>query len=198
MSGAIRLAVLAALFATGCATEGGQPSEYLDKQTGVTVRASEAPLIYAHEVPEIAANVRDYLSVGAVEVINMSNRRYYLVCVSWSTVDRARAGIGPAPIPDRLVWSVPGMTREYTPVSHDARSLGVSEPQFRPPSGYVGESWYEVPTADLRSFAAAAPGSIALRSDAGSVNYVTWDAAIEPLRVFVRDLPESQTGASRH
>jgi len=199
MARALQLAALTVLLVTGCATEGEHSaSEYLDQKTGVTVRASEAPLIYAHEMPEFAANVRDYLSIGAVEIINMSSRHHYLVCVSWSTVDRARAGIGSAPIPERLAWSAPGITREYSPVSHDARSLGVSEPQFRPPSGYAGESWYEVSPADLRSFATAAPGSITLRSDAGTVNYVAWNSAIEPLRVFVRDLPDSQSSPSRH
>src|SRR5258706_13862443 len=48
-----------------------QPHEYLDEQTGATVTAVDAPLVFARERSERAPNPRDYLSV----VASSDNRR---------------------------------------------------------------------------------------------------------------------------
>src|SRR5258705_6017476 len=45
-----------------------QPHEYLDEQTGATVTAVDAPLVFARERSERAANLRDYVSVVAASV----------------------------------------------------------------------------------------------------------------------------------
>lgn len=174
----------------GCAGEEPRPTEYLDQQTGVTIRTTAEPFVYAHAVPEIAANARDYLSLGAVEVDNMGTRKHYLVAVSWSTVDRI--GGGHAAVPDSLPLAVSGRELQLRPVSHDARSLGIGSAPFRPPSGMVGESWYLVTPADLRAFVAAPPAAITLPSDAGSASYLLWRSASSEFEEFVRDIPDAR------
>ena len=181
---------------SGCATERGGVTEYLDAKTAVTIRETSAPIVYAHEVPEIAANVRDYLSLGAVEVNNMGLRRHYLVLVSWSTIDR-RAGSAQVPRPERVELMVGGHRKELTPVGHEARPLGIGDPPFRPPSGYVAESWYSVTPADLRALAATPPAEIVLQQDGDSVSYVTWRSAAAELEAFVRDIPDAAPAATR-
>jgi hypothetical protein len=195
MSALSRLWPVAALLLGGCTTEGKRVNEYLDPQTAVTIRAAAAPFIYARDVPELAANVRDYLSLGAVEVNNMGARRHYLAVVSWSTIDRRRADGSPAPLPERIELTLAGKTRVLSLASHEPRSLGIGEPLFRPPSGYLGESWYAIMPADLRSFAAAPPDSIDLAAEGARASYVLWRRADADLEDFVRDIPDTATSA---
>jgi hypothetical protein len=175
----------------GCATKSAVTREYLDPQTAVTIRAVATPLIYAHEVPQLAANVRDYLSVGAVEVNNMGKRQHYLAVVSWSTVDRKRAAIAPPPLPERLRMTLGGTVRELTPASHEPRSLGIGEPLFRPTGGYLGETWYVVTVADLRAFAAARPDELEVADEPAIISYSVWKDAVAELADFVRDIPDA-------
>jgi hypothetical protein len=181
------LSLLAAIAA--CEAERPRVREYLDPQTAVTIRAMNAPFVYAREVPEIAVNVRDYLSLGAVEVNNMGTRKHYLVLVAWSTVDRGVARAQSASIPEHIQLTAGGRTLELAPVGHDARSLGIGDPPYRPPTGFVAESWYAVTTEELRRLAAAPPTEIVLRSDAATLSYSIWRAAPAELDAFVRDIP---------
>ena len=192
MSGRSWLWLVATLLLGSCATEDARVAEYLDPQTAVTIRAVATPFIYARDVPELAANVRDYLSLGAVEVNNMGARRHYLAVVSWSTIDRRRIG-APAPLPESLELTLAGKTRVLALASHESRSLGIGEPLFRPPSGYLSESWYKVTPADLRAFAASPPDSIDLAAAGGRLSYALWRRADAALEDFVRDIPDTAT-----
>ncbi|MBS0393819.1 MAG: hypothetical protein JSR54_04290 [Proteobacteria bacterium] len=189
--------VALAIVSGGCAAGGDRVTEYLDQQTAVTIRALAEPLVYAHEAPQLAANARDYLSLGLVEINNMGARRHYLALVSWSTIDRALAGAPRAPIPERIALNAGERTIELSPASHEARSLGIGGALFRPPSGYVGESWYAVDPGQLRALAAAPGFTIALESDDGSTPYVPWRAEDAALTEFVRDIPDAAAPARR-
>ena len=194
MSDRSRLWLVAALLLGGCASEGTRVNEYVDPQTAMTIRAVAAPFIYARDVPELAANVRDYLSLGAVEVNNMGARKHYLVAVSWSTIDRRLVDGSPA-LPERIELTLAGRTRALALASHESRSLGIGEPLFRPASGYRGESWYAVTPADLRALAAAPPDSIDMTADGARTSYGVWRRADAALEDFVRDIPDTVTSA---
>lgn len=180
------------LFLSACVDNSAtRVTEYLDPETAVTIRAVAAPIVFSHDAPELAANARDYLSAGLVEVNNMGKRVHYLALVSWSTVDRRRRGTTPAVTPGRVELLVAGKPREFTPVTHEPRTLGIGAAPFRPASGYVGESWYRLSVDDLRALSAAPPSSIALTNDATNpIEYELWRAATAELRDFVRDVPE--------
>ncbi|HUO81194.1 MAG TPA: hypothetical protein VMU00_13715 [Steroidobacteraceae bacterium] len=198
MSCARKLCCAAALLLGGCAAEQPRVHEYLDPQTAVTIRTLAAPLMFAHEAPELAANARDYLSLGVVEVDNMGARRHYLALVSWSTINRAHLGAASAPVPERIELTLGGQPRELAPVSHEPRSLGIGGTPFRPASGYVGEAWYAVTPAELRALAAAPAGPIVLLADGVRVTYGWWRGDEAALREFVRDIPgNAGTGPAR-
>ena len=182
--------LVATLTLAGCTASGPQVNEYLDPQTAVTIRALAVPLVYAHDAPAIAANTRDYLSLGVVEVNNMGTRKHYLAVVSWTTIDRHRVGVPPAPVPERVEMSIGGHARDLKPVSHEARSLGIGGALFRPPSGYVGEAWYAMTPADLRALAAELPDSVTILQDDGDVAYHSWRGDKPAFVEFVRDIPE--------
>ena len=189
----IVVSVLFVLVLSACAdTDRTRVSEYLDSETAVTIRAVAVPIVFAHEAPELAANARDYLSAGLVEVNNMGKRVHYLALVSWSTIDRHRPGATPAAIPGRVELLISGQLRELTPITHAPRSLGIGTVPFRPASGYAGESWYRLSVAEVRALSTDPPRSIALADDsANRVEYELWREATDELRAFVRDVPDA-------
>ena len=188
------LPLAAAVFVAGCASDAPRVNEYLDPQTAVTIRSLAEPLVYAHDAPELAANTRDYLSLGLVETNNMGRRKHYLALISWSTIDRHRVGIVAAPVPERVELDLGGKPLELAGASHEPRGFGIGGRLFRPPAGYSGESWYEVTPAQLRALAAAPPASIALDGDAGRISYLPWRAEARGLEEFVRDIPDAASG----
>src|SRR5258706_12201867 len=64
-----------------------QPEEYLDEQTGATVDVVDAPLVFARDRSERAANLRDYVTVAAAAVNRGGKLEYVLVAYVWSTLD---------------------------------------------------------------------------------------------------------------
>ena len=187
-----RLSLMASLLCLGaCVGESSAVNEYLDPRTAMTISATATPFIYAHDVPELAANVRDYLSVGAVETNNMGARRHYLAVVSWTTIDRGRAGLPPPAGVEALELELDGKTRTLQPQSHEPRSIGSGEPLFRPPSGYLSETWYEVKPSDLRAFAAAPPAMLRVLRDDGATDYAAWKRADDALKAFVEGIPDA-------
>lgn len=188
MSRFIPLLCLVAL--AGCATEGPRVSEYLDPQTAVTIRAVGTPYVYEHEVPEMGVNVRDYLSLGAVEVNNMGARKHYLAVVSWSTVDRGWVGAPPAPKPETLTLVLGGQPRGLALATHDRRSLGIGDAPITAPIGYVGESWYLVALKDLRAFSETPPESVDIEVDGRRATYSLWERGDAALTEFLRDTPD--------
>jgi hypothetical protein len=200
MRSAIRRGLAAAVFlllVAGCATDSPRVVEYLDPQTAVTIRTLATPILYARDVPELAANARDYLSLGIIEVNNMGARKHYVALVSWSTVNHANGATAPVPVPERFEMTLGGKSREFVPASHEPRSLGIGGMPFRPPSGYAGESWYAVTPAELRAFAAAPPETITLLQEQDRVGYRAWKAADAAVAEFVRDIPDAVSAAPR-
>lgn len=202
MSSASRLAVAALaalpLLAGGCVTEeSAAVQEYLDPQTAMTIRVVSEPFLYAHDVPELAANVRDYLSVGAAELNNMGARKQYLALISWSTIDRKRTGVAPLQLPEGMEMTLAGKDRAYPLTTHEPRSIGIGTAVLEPPIGYQGESWYLVSAADLRSFAAAPPPTIDVLAGGERVTYTLWKRADAPLAKFLDEMPTALTSTPR-
>ncbi|MGH8264254.1 MAG: hypothetical protein ACRET4_12300 [Steroidobacteraceae bacterium] len=82
--------ILAPLFlaSTLCALAGAatahDPIEYLDEKTAATVTAVHAPLVFARERRDVAANLRDYVTLVAASVNRSGNISYVLIAYFWS------------------------------------------------------------------------------------------------------------------
>lgn len=185
------------LLAAGCVTPEARVHEYLDSQTAATVRTTFKPFVYAHEFPQFAANARDYLSIAAVDVDRSGDHRYYVVAVSWSTIDWRRAGLAPPSPAERIEISLGGKLRALDAAGHNGRPLGVSEPVGQPTTGYLNESWYAVTPADLRLFAASPPASVTVVRDSDRMTYFSWERADAALAALVEDLPTPAGEAAR-
>ena len=193
MSRVLHYGLASLLLLGGCASGPTDVHEYLDQQTAITIRVVSAPAIYAHDAPELAANVRDYLSVGAVELNNMGTRKHYLALIAWSTIDRKRPGVPPVTLPERIEIKLGGQDRQFELATHEPRSIGIGEPVLRPDIGYLGESWYQVTPADLRAFAEAPPESIELVGTELHLTYVSWHREDAAFQAFVAEMPNPVT-----
>jgi hypothetical protein len=178
-------------------TEDALVREYLDPVTAMTVRLVAEPFVYAREVPELAVNARDYLTVGPVELNNMGTRRYYLALVAWSTIDRDRIGAPTPPLPERVEMALSGKDRELQSETHTPRELGSGLPVYAPPVGRLGESWLSVKPADLRAFSASPPETFDVVVDGTRLRYTLWRKEPKPLEAFVGSIPETLTPIHR-
>ena len=184
-SAAILLLLCGACAHTAPATEQALIREYLDPQTAMTVRVVAEPFIYGRDVPELAVNARDFVSLGAVELDNMGRHRLFLALVSWSTIDRARIGAPLPALPERLEIA----SREWPVASHTPRELGAGEPVLEPPVSRIGDSWFEVKAADLRDIAGHPPESIDVVVDGARHRYTLWRRADAAFAEFASTLP---------
>lgn len=176
-------------------------SEYLDPQTAMTVRLVAEPYIFGRDVPDLAANARDYVSLGAVELDNMGKHRYFLALVSWSTIDRARSGSALPALPARLAIGNGPSLREWAVTSHEPRQLGAGISVFDPPSGRFGDSWFEVKPADLRALAEHPPASIEVTLEGLRRTFTLWRDGQAALQEFAANLPadmQPARGRRRH
>ena len=73
-------AVILAVALSACTTLPGtaDPEEYLDPETAATISIVGKPLVFAHERPERAAHMRDYVTLAAAAV-NRSGKTDYVL-----------------------------------------------------------------------------------------------------------------------
>lgn len=103
-----------------------------------------------------AMNVRDYAEIGAIEINRMGTRNYYLLLISWSTIDRTAAES--ATIEGalaRITFWADDRPIQLTREAAAGSSVGLSRHAYALPTSAAVESWYPLTLATLRSLAAA-------------------------------------------
>ncbi len=79
----------------GCAVtpDPQSPREYLDQTTAATVIIVARPMVFAHEKPELAVHMRDYVTLAAATIDRSGKTDYVVIAYFWSTFDaHGRAG----------------------------------------------------------------------------------------------------------
>lgn len=151
------IALSLALALSACASNPQlQARTWLDERTAVTVTAQESPATFAREEQMRAMNVRDYADIGAIEINRMGTRSYYLLLISWSTIDRTateREAIEGALA--RITLWADDRPIELTREPATGSSVGLSRRPYILPTPAAVESWYPLTLAELRSLAAA-------------------------------------------
>jgi hypothetical protein len=170
------IALLAILAFAGCAEHELWPDERLDPKTAVNVTIMAEPWIFSRDVPMLAANARDYLSVGVVEANRAGTRAYWLGVIAWSTIDRSVLP-GPAtailPAKARLLW--PDTKLELVPDGKGRSAPGLTEPVFVDKDMNYTEAWYPLTTTQLAQLGKDAPISVSLIDETGQLTtYEPW------------------------
>ena len=186
-----RIAVLVAvLLALGtCVARAGskQPQEYLDEETAATITVVGDPLVFACAQPNLAANVRDYVTLAAAAVNRNGKISYVLIAYFWSTLDpRVRRDAMPSPEP--LVLQADDRRIELKLRGHSAHEAGIGMPVHAPPGAAVTPNVYGTDLATLRFVSEARRLTIVAESDGVPLGYELWEDRRTALRAFVHHM----------
>jgi hypothetical protein len=181
------VAVLLALGTCAALAGGKQLQEYLDEETAATITVVGEPLVFACPRPELAANVRDYVTLAAAAVNRNGKISYVLIAYFWSTVDpRLRRDAMPSPEP--LVLQADDRRIELKLRGHSAHEAGIGVPVHAPPGAAVTPNVYGTDLATLRFVAEARHLTIVADSDGAPLGYELWEDRRTALRTFVHHM----------
>jgi len=185
------VAVLAALGAGAALAGDKQPREYLDEQTAATITVVAEPLLFALPRPELAANVRDYVTLAAAAVNRNGKVSYVLIAYFWSTVD-PRLRPEPLPSPEPLVLQADDRRIELALRGHSAHEAGIGEAVHAPPGTAVTPNVYGTDLATLRFVTEARHLTLLADSGGTSLSYELWEDHRMALRSFVHHMNGDQ------
>ncbi len=188
---ALPVAVLAALGTCVALAGDKQPREYLDEETAATITVVAEPLIFACPRPELAANVRDYVTLAAAAVNRNGKVSYVLIAYFWSTVD-PRLRTEPLPSPEPLILQADDRRIELALRGHSAHEAGIGEPVLAPPGTAVTPNVYGTDLATLRFVTEARHLTLLADSGGTPLSYEVWEDHRMALRSFVRHMNGDQ------
>lgn len=184
------VAAALSLLLSACALESGQHARtWLDERTAATVTAQEPCPVFAHEDQARATSVRDYVQAGAVEVNRSGRRTYYLVLLSWSTLDHSPAerALLDAELARATLWA-DDRPIELKRIPEGRAAVGVETAPYAAPAPAALESWYPLGLSEIKSLAGAT--TLGLTAQAGDAPraYRLWKADGGGFAGFVRQL----------
>jgi hypothetical protein len=192
------LAVLAVGLAACTALPGVPgPQEYLDPTTAATISIVGKPIVFAHERPERAAHMRDYVTLAAAAVNRGGKTDYVLVAYDWTTFDEhGRSGETPTATAG-LVVAADDRRITLTLAGHSPHEVGIGTPVHPPPVSSTEPDVYRTDLETLRFIAAARHLAVLKRADAPSSAYEIWDDQRAALGALVTLLEGGQIGDPR-
>lgn len=170
------------------------PREILDPQTGATLSLVGRPLVFAHERPERAAHMRDYITLAAAAVDRGGKIEYDLIAYFWTTFDahglegepfqRRAAGLESKP----LTMAADDRRISLQPAAPNAREAGIGlAPDFAPPhAGMPVVYATDLPT--LGFLAAARHLAVLADAEDPSSAFELWADRRPALKQLVRSL----------
>lgn len=192
------LAVLAVGLAACTALPGVPgPQEYLDPTTAATISVVGKPIVFAHERPERAAHMRDYVTLAAAAVNRGGKTDYVLVAYDWTTFDEhGRSGETPTATAG-LVVAADDRRIALTLAGHSPHEVGIGTPVHPPPVSATEPDVYRTDLETLRFIAAARHLAVLKRADAPSSAYEIWDDQRAALGALVTLLEGGQISDPR-
>ena len=174
----------------GCGNMASAPEthEIFDEQTGATISVTEKPLVFAYSRPELAANLRDYVSLVAASVNRSGKTQYWLVTYVWSTVDRRDTGTVTGSEAGAMVLAADDRRVKFPASRVSAHEAGIDR-QVLAPKGFKGVPIvYRTDLPTLRFIATSRNLALLLGADDNALRYELWDDARSELSSFVQSL----------
>jgi hypothetical protein len=161
-----------------------QPEEYLDEQTGATVDLVDAPLVFARDRSERAANLRDYVTLSAASVNRGGKLEYVLVAYVWSTLDPRYAPA--SALADSILLIADDRRIRLDAAGRTPADLGIAQPVHAPPGQDIKPLVFPTDLGTLRFIAAARSLAVQTQLGEDTVTYELWDDQRRALERYVR------------
>ena len=152
---------------------GNAPRELLDENSGSTLIVVRRPIVLARSRTDVAANVRDYVTLVATQQDNSGKYSTWLIVHRWLTVD-PRIDSARSLASGRLQLLADGRTLALAPLEPPPAFASRGDLLYAPhtPSSF----WvYQVDLPTLRYLAAARNLSLRFVDDAYPVAYSLWE-----------------------
>ncbi|MFZ2506920.1 MAG: hypothetical protein WAW79_00410 [Steroidobacteraceae bacterium] len=188
MPGRAALVLAGILLVSGCAERDLWPAERVDPKTAVNITSMTEQWIYSRDVPMLAANVRDYLSLGVVETNRAGTRSYWLGVITWSTIDRSMLGeTAPRARQTSVRLGMPDDSLELQTVPGGRQEIGASGTILAAPQPVYEDAWYRLGEEQLARLAKSPPATVSLVMDDGTVTaYDAWQVNRRALDRFLQ------------
>ncbi len=188
IASAATLALAAAALLGACAaTETPRSREVLDENSGTTLIVAQRPTVFARPRTDVAANVRDYLTLVAAEEDRSGKYKAWLIIHRWSTVD------------PRMEGDTDGGKTELHVIADD-RQLDLQRIEPPPailvrgdilfaPRAARAQSWaYGIDDDTLRYIAESHRLLLRVGDDSALSAYAIWDDGREAMRQLLADV----------
>jgi hypothetical protein len=178
------LAFVAAII--GCASAPDRPREILDPQTSATIVYSSASMLLYRDDPAHAANAKNLISMGPLQVDRSGHYQYFLWLGIWNTnhnVDETNGRDGF----DSIILFVDGEPLALEIAGWTPSSIGASQPVYAQPVASAIDAYYEV-TIDQIRFIAEAKEIYLRTSGFRSLSFELWDDQAAAKQAFRRFL----------
>jgi hypothetical protein len=162
------------------------PNQYIDEQSGVTVAATDKPLLFARDRHQRGANLRDYVTMTAATVDRTGKRGCLLIAYMWSTLDARYEPL--RPVPDTLILLADDRSIRLDASGGTPAAFGVIRAVGAPAGRTVKTLVLPTDLDTLRYIAAARSLQIQANVDDAMVSYVLWDDQRKALDRFVQFL----------
>lgn len=183
----IRLGLILALSALS-ACSGLRPTashEILDEQSGSTLLVAAAPLVFARERTDVAANARDYATLVAAEIDQSGKYSEYLLLYRWSTVDR-RMSAPPDPDAGKLRIIAEGRAIDLAPLERMPVGLSRRRELHVPEHVDVVAHAYPVDVTTLRFIAASRDVMVIMPQEPLDTPFTVWEDGRKALAQFLQ------------
>ncbi len=165
-----------------------EPATHLDQRSGVTLTVVDKPLVFARERRDIAANVRDYITLVAVERDVAGKFTLALIAYRWSTIDE-RVNDESLAGNRKLVILADGRDVRPQPLAEVPIELQ-SDPRLLPPAvPKFTTIAYAIDAATLAYIAASEQLSAFYEDAEQPLSFALWSDQRDALARFARDRP---------
>jgi hypothetical protein len=155
------------------------PEEYLDPNTAATISVVGRPLVFAHAQPNLAAHMRDYVTLAAAAVNRSGKTEYVVIAYFWTTLDAhgqegaKRTESNSAA--DTLILVADDRRIELPSQGHSAHAAGIGMPVHAPPVRSATPNVYRTDLATLRFIAAARHLAVLRSAEDPDSAYEIWE-----------------------
>ena len=192
---ALLITVLFALLAACASNPSSLTRAYLDTGTGVTVTASQVPLVLYRDNPAAAAYARNVVHLGPVEVNRSGEYRYFLWVGIWDTLQSTNESLSRDGF-ETIIITVDSESMALDLAGWTPAAIDASAPVYLRPVASASEAYYPLTVDQIRFIAEAR--SVTLRTTGSSPReYVLWSGQHGAREALVTFLDQVGYGKSR-